>query len=226
MGATGFGYEVAQRFGLPVVETRPGLVPLTLSGALHEQASALAGVALEAKVACGRETFEGGLLFTHRGLSGPAVLQISSYWREGRAIVLDLLPGRAPLEILKAARRSDGRQTAAAALSHLLPRRLALSLAEGEATTAALAETSEERLRRLAQRLGAWSFVPAGSEGYRTAEVTVGGVDTRGLDQKTFEARSAPGLFFIGEVVDVTGWLGGYNFQWAWASGWCAGQAV
>jgi predicted Rossmann fold flavoprotein len=226
MGATDFGYRLAQQFGVRVTETRPGLVPLTFDTRLLERLTPLAGVALPARVSCGKTAFEEALLFTHRGLSGPAILQISSYWREGREIVLDLLPGANALEALRAARQQSGKQSAHTFLSTVLPRRLAKSIADEAAYEGALGGLSDDRLRKLAAELNDWRLVPAGTEGYRTAEVTLGGVDTNDLDSKTMQVKKISGLYFVGEVVDVTGWLGGYNFQWAWASGWCAGQAV
>jgi predicted Rossmann fold flavoprotein len=166
------------------------------------------------------------MLFTHRGLSGPAILQISSYWREGEEIVLSMLPGVNLFEELRAARTQNGRQALQTALSAFLPKRLAQLISETERGPANLADYSDKRLRAIDEAVNRWRFKPAGSEGYRTAEVTLGGVDTREFDSRTMEAKAVPGLYFIGEVVDVTGWLGGYNFQWAWSSGWCAGQAV
>jgi hypothetical protein len=226
MGATGFGYEVASRFGLRLVETRPGLVPLTFEAGLLARLTPLAGVALDVRVACGKTRFEEAMLFTHRGLSGPAILQISSYWRPGEAICVDMAPGAEMYEALRAARGAHPRQLPTTALSRHVPGRLAQLIAETEGAQAALAETGDKALRRMAEQVNAWTVKPVGSEGYRTAEVTVGGVDTRDLDSRTLQARDVPGLYFIGEVVDVTGWLGGYNFQWAWASGWAAGQAA
>jgi predicted Rossmann fold flavoprotein len=226
MGATGFGYEVAERFGLRLVETRPGLVPLTFETGLLSRLAPLAGVAVDVRVACGKTRFEEAMLFTHRGLSGPAILQISSYWRPGEAIRVDMAPGVDLYAALRAARSEHPRQAPATALARLVPNRLAQLIAETEGAQGALAETGDKALRRMAEHVNAWTVKPVGSEGYRTAEVTVGGVDTRNLDSRTLQARDVPGLYFIGEVVDVTGWLGGYNFQWAWASGWAAGQAV
>ena len=226
MGATDFGYRLAQQFGVPLTETRPALVPLTFDGELLEQLSALSGVALPARVSCGKTVFEEALLFTHRGLSGPAILQISSYWREGREIAIDLLPGVNALEALRTARQQNGKQSASTFLASLLPRRLAKDIADTSDYAGSLGGLPDAKLKTLAAQLNAWRIRPAGSEGYRTAEVTLGGVDTKALDSKTMQARDVPGLYFIGEVVDVTGWLGGYNFQWAWSSGWCAGQAV
>jgi predicted Rossmann fold flavoprotein len=226
MGATGFGYDLAQQFGLKVVETRPALVPLTLEPTMLERLTPLAGVSVDAVAACRKATFAEAMLFTHRGLSGPAILQISSYWHEGDEIVLSMLPGVDLYEELRAARAQNGRQALQTALSAFLPKRLAQLIAETEKGPANLADYSDKRLRAIDEAVNRWRFKPAGSEGYRTAEVTLGGVDTRELDSRTMEAKAVPGLYFIGEVVDVTGWLGGYNFQWAWSSGWCAGQAV
>lgn len=226
MGATDFGYRLAQQFGLRLTEARPALVPLTFSGEILEQANALSGVAVPARVTCGKASFDEALLFTHRGLSGPAILQISSYWREGEEIVIDLLPGTDVLTLLREARQTNGKQAAHNLLSGVMPRRLAMALADVPAYAGPLGGLSDDKMRALAARINAWHVTPSGTEGYRTAEVTLGGVDTRDLDSKTMQARVVPGLYFIGEVVDVTGWLGGYNFQWAWSSGWCAGQAV
>jgi predicted Rossmann fold flavoprotein len=226
MGATGFGYELAQQFGLALVETRPALVPLTLEPGMLERLAPLAGVSVDAVASCGKTKFAEAMLFTHRGLSGPAILQISSYWREGDEIALSLLPGVNLFDELRAARAKNGRQALQTALAGFLPKRLAQLVAESQEGPANLADHSDRLLRGIEEAVNHWRFKPAGSEGYRTAEVTLGGVDTRGLDSRTMEAKSVPGLYFIGEVVDVTGWLGGYNFQWAWSSGWCAGQAV
>jgi predicted Rossmann fold flavoprotein len=226
MGATGLGYDIARQFGLRIVETRPALVPLTFGTGLLQRLAPLAGVSLDVAIRCGRTRFEEAMLFTHRGLSGPAVLQISSYWREGEALEIDMAPGLHAYAALKAAKSERGRQAVATALADIVPRRVAQRLAEASGAGGALAETSDQILRRTGEAANAWRVKPVGSEGYRTAEVTLGGVDTRDLDSRTMEARQVPGLHFIGEVVDVTGWLGGYNFQWAWASGWCAGQVA
>ena len=226
MGATGFGYDVATGFGLKVTPTRPALVPLTFEVGMLERLKPLAGVATDAKVSCGKTAFEEAMLFTHRGLSGPAILQISSFWREGQEIAVDMAPGVDLFEALRHARTASPRQAAATVLADHVPRRLAQLIAETEGAGGVIADCSDKLLRRLADAVGGWRVKPVGSEGYRTAEVTLGGVDTAGLDQKTMAARTVPGLNFVGEVVDVTGWLGGYNFQWAWASGWAAGQAV
>jgi predicted Rossmann fold flavoprotein len=231
MGATGFGYEVARQFGVAVTETRPALVPLTFEAGLLQRTAPLAGVATPARASSGKARFEEALLFTHRGLSGPAILQVSSYWREGEEIMVDLAPGIDLYAILRAARAEHGRQAAHTVLAQHLPRRLAQWVADGQDPSGQtfggnIADLSDARLKALAAAVQAWRIKPVGSEGYRTAEVTLGGVDTRDLDSRTLAAKAVQGLYFIGEVVDVTGWLGGYNFQWAWASGWCAGQAV
>ncbi len=227
MGATGWGYEVARHFGLTVTETRPALVPLTFEQGLLEQTTPLAGVAVDAVVSHGKTRFEEAMLFTHRGLSGPAILQISSYWREGDPITVQMAPGVPVLERLKAKKAENGgKQAVHTALSEIVPRRLADTLATREGANGKLAEVGDKVLARLETAVNAWTVKPVGSEGYRTAEVTLGGVATEQLDQKTMAAKAVPGLFFIGEVVDITGWLGGYNFQWAWSSGWAAGQIV
>ncbi len=226
MGATGFGYEIARQFGLDLVETRPGLVPLTFDPATLTRFKPLAGVAVDGAACHDKTRFEEAILFTHRGLSGPAILQISSYWREGDEIKLHLRPDLDFFAILRDARRANGRQAVQTTLAEHLPKRLAQMLVEEAGITGNLADQSDKRLRAFADGLEAWPLTPTGSEGYRTAEVTLGGVDTAGLDSRTMGARHVPGLYFIGEVVDVTGWLGGYNFQWAWSSGWCAGQVV
>ena len=223
MGATDFGYRLAKQFGIAVTPTRPGLVPLTFDGALLARLAPLSGVAVPAAVTCGKTQFSEALLFTHRGLSGPAVLQISSYWREGQQVAIDVAPGIDVAAKLREARAQNGKQAAHTFLSTILPRRLAVMLAE---PLGQLGGLSDDKLRQLGASVKDWHLLPTGTEGYRTAEVTVGGIDTAGLDSKTMQAKAVPGLYFIGEVVDVTGWLGGYNFQWAWASGWCAGMAV
>lgn len=226
MGATGFGYDIARQFGLAVVETRPALVPLTFEIGTLERLKPLAGVAVDAVVSCGKTRFAEAMLFTHRGLSGPAILQISSYWREGQAITVDMAPGVDIAATLKAARQTRGKQAAITVLAEHLPRRLAQLILEEAAAPANAGDLSDKAIGRIATAVNAWTVKPVGSEGYRTAEVTLGGVDTGGLESKTMQAKAVPGLYFIGEVVDVTGWLGGYNFQWAWSSGWVAGQSV
>lgn len=224
MGASGFGYELATRFGVAVVETRPALVPLTFDARTLERLAPLAGNAVDAEVACGKTRFSEAMLFTHRGLSGPSILQISSYWREGDEIRIAMLPGADVAELLRAARRVNGRQAVQTALANHLPKRLAQAVAERTGIDGNLADLTDLQMKTVDAAVNDWRIKPAGSEGYRTAEVTLGGVDTNALDQKTMQTKSVPGLFFIGEVVDVTGWLGGYNFQWAWSSGWVAGQ--
>ncbi len=227
MGATGFAYRIAEQFGLPLVETRPGLVPLTLDPTQLESLSTLAGVAVDAQARCGKTMFEEAVLITHRGLSGPAILQISSYWREGGDIRLNLVPHVDIAAVLKAARKENGRQALQTALAEPLPKRLAQFFAEAAGlSNRPLADLSDKAIDAFCLTIKDWAITPAGSEGYRTAEVTLGGVDTRALDSRTMQARDVPGLYFIGECVDVTGWLGGYNFQWAWASGFSAGQAA
>jgi predicted Rossmann fold flavoprotein len=223
MGATGWGYDIARQFGLAVTPIRPALVPLTFETGLLERLKPLAGVAVDVSVRCGKARFEEAMLFTHRGLSGPAILQISSYWREGDEIEVDMAPGVDVYAALKGAKGEHGRQAAATVLSHHLPKRLAQLLTGSPGN---LADMPDKSLRAIADAVNRWRVKPVGSEGYRTAEVTLGGVDTAGLDSRTLAAKAVPGLHFVGEVVDVTGWLGGYNFQWAWASGWCAGQVV
>jgi predicted Rossmann fold flavoprotein len=226
MGATGFGYDIAAQFGLAVVPTRPALVPLTFEIGLLERLKPLAGVSLDVRASSGKARFEEAMLFTHRGLSGPAILQISSYWREGGEIEVDMAPGIDVFEALRRARAEQGKQLVSTVLSGLLPRRLAQHILDAEGAVGNIGDQPDKVLRPVAAAVNAWRVKPVGSEGYRTAEVTLGGVDTNHLDSRTMAAKAVPRLFFIGEVVDVTGWLGGYNFQWAWASGWSAGQAV
>ena len=216
MGATGLAHEVARQFRLRVTETRPALVPLTLP------VPEISGVSLEVEARCGRARFREALLFTHRGLSGPAILQVSSYWKPGEAITVDLLPDLDAASFLKERKRTRPKAELRTILAEILPQRLAQSLApEGP-----MAGQRDRDLETLANRLKLWTFVPTGTEGYAKAEVTLGGIDTDGLSSKTMGAKKVPGLYAIGEAVDVTGWLGGYNFQWAWSSGWVAGEAV
>lgn len=226
MGATSFGYQLAEGFGLQLVETRPGLVPLTFAAQELDWMVPLAGVAVQGRVSAGKAGFDEAVLFTHRGLSGPAVLQASSYWREGEEVRLDLAPGRDVAAELAQAKRAQGKLALRTVLGRIVPEKLARHIETALAITAPMAELGRGDLERVAGMLRDWRLRPVGSEGYRTAEVTLGGVDTEGLDGRTMMARSVPGLFFIGEVVDVTGWLGGYNFQWAWSSGWAAGQVA
>ena len=224
LGATGFAYEVARRFGLKLVEPRPALVPLTLGGeeALFRE---LSGVASEIVAKSGKAAFREAALFTHRGLSGPAILQISSYWRHGEEVGIDFLPDQ-PAGWLRDAKRSRPRVGVRSVLGGLLPSRLADALTDRLALGGELANLSDKALDAAERRLADWRFRPNGTEGFAKAEVTVGGIATTGLSSQTMEARSVPGLYAIGEAVDVTGWLGGYNFQWAWASGWAAGLAL
>ncbi|MGE0231633.1 MAG: NAD(P)/FAD-dependent oxidoreductase [Flavobacteriaceae bacterium] len=226
MGASDLAYRLAAQFGIPVVETRPGLVPLTFPPSLLERTAQLAGLSVDARVSAGRQSFEEALLFTHRGLSGPAILQISSYWSPGEPIAIDMAPGTDVAAALKQAKAVNGRQALRGALAPLLPKRLAAFVEQETGCPGPLAELSGRRLEEAAGFVSNWRLKPTGTEGYRTAEVTVGGIDTDALDQKTMMAKGVSGLYFIGEAVDVTGWLGGYNFQWAWSSGFAAGQAA
>ncbi len=226
IGATGFGYQIALQFGLNVLETRAGLVPFTLPPERLEAHKPLIGVAVEVDATAGDATFGEALLFTHRGLSGPAALQASSYWREGEDLRIAFGDPDEIFEHLKAARKENGRQAVQTALAEGLPRALAQFLATDAGAQGKLADMKNDQLQEIANHICDWRLKPLGTEGYRTAEVTLGGVDTDELDSKTMEAKSASGLYFIGEVVDVTGWLGGYNFQWAWSSGWAAGQVA
>ncbi|NHZ88881.1 aminoacetone oxidase family FAD-binding enzyme [Massilia sp. CCM 8733] len=235
IGATDFGYRIAAQFDLKMVEPRPGLVPLTFDGPSWEAFVPLAGIALEVEVETGsnkgkgnkRGHFREDLLFTHRGLSGPAILQISSYWQPGTPIIVNLLP-----EMDVAQELIDGKSTLKKQLGNVVSQWLPARLAEGLIAVAGLtpdarlADLPDAKLRKLGDAINRWAIVPTGSEGYRKAEVTLGGIDTRELSQQSMMANKVPGLYFIGEAVDVTGWLGGYNFQWAWASGVAAGQAV
>ncbi len=241
IGATGFGYQIAEQFGVGVIEPRPALVPLTFEGAVKDMTATLAGVSVDAAVTTERNTaasarpnkalvkppqFRDGFLFTHRGLSGPSILQISSYWREGAAIIVNLAPDIDLYTGLRDKRASGGKTAFHTALGELLPRRLASRLCEMNGWRGNLADWSDAKLKGACDAIANWRVVPSGSEGYRTAEVTLGGVDTAMMDSKTMEIKSVPGLFFIGEVVDVTGWLGGYNFQWAWSSAFAAARAA
>jgi hypothetical protein len=226
MGSSGFGYRIAEQFGLKIVPPRAALVPLTFDEALLTRSKNLAGVSVEAVVTCSGTQFDEAMLFTHRGLSGPAILQISSYWRDGDDIQVDMAPGIDVFAALKEMRRDHPRQELATGLARLLPGRLAQMIAEAGGGASRMADLSDRQLQTVATLVNKWQVRPRGTEGYRTAEVTLGGVDTAELSSKTFEAKSVPGLFFIGEVIDVTGHLGGFNFQWAWSSGFAAGQNV
>ncbi len=226
MGASGFGYEVARQFGLDILPTRAGLVPFTLHPEQKQHFTPLSGVACEVTVSCRGQTFKEPMLFTHRGLSGPAMLQISSYWQAGDPLSIDLLPGIPVARELAGYRNQQPQNTLLNWLNRQLPKRVAQALVELHQWHGPLQNYSNAQLAAIEQQLREWSIKPAGTEGYRTAEVTLGGVDTRGLSSKTFACQNRPNLHFIGEVLDVTGELGGFNFQWAWASGFCAGQVV
>jgi predicted Rossmann fold flavoprotein len=226
MGATGLGYQIAEQFGIPLVTPRPGLVPFTFEGAMLEYAQSLAGTAVDVRASIGKTVFEEAMLFTHRGISGPAILQISSYWQPGSAVTLNLSPNRDAFAFLIQAKAEHPRQEVATVLAELLPKRLATKMAENHGCSGRTADTPNAKLKTLSETLHAWRITPHDTEGYRTAEVTVGGVDTRALSSQSMEATAVPGLYFIGEVMDVTGHLGGFNFQWAWASGHAAGQYV
>ncbi|MFP5463397.1 MAG: NAD(P)/FAD-dependent oxidoreductase [Gammaproteobacteria bacterium] len=226
MGATGFGYALARQFGHGLLPTRAGLVPLTLSGTYLDHYADLAGVSLPVESVCSGQAFRGGLLFTHRGLSGPSILQISSYWQPGEPLTLNLLPDLEAGAWLADQQRQRPGAELKTLLAEQLPKRLAQRLCERWLENRPLRQYRADELRDIATRLASWPVTPSGTEGYRTAEVTLGGVDTRELSSTTMESRRVPGLYFIGEVVDVTGHLGGYNFQWAWASGVAAGRAV
>ncbi|MDB5887716.1 MAG: NAD(P)/FAD-dependent oxidoreductase [Rhodocyclales bacterium] len=226
IGASDFGHRIARQFDIPVVTPRPALVPLTFDATAWAPFAEHAGASLEVEVSCADGHFREDLLFTHRGLSGPAILQISSFWQPGETLSINLVPDQGLDEALIAAKHGN-RQHVANVLSQWLPRRLAEAWAERHGLSGKpLADCADKVLRELARATHAWQLKPAGSEGYRKAEVTRGGVDTRALDQKTMMAKNQSGLYFIGEAMDVTGWLGGYNFQWAWASGYAAGMAV
>lgn len=226
IGATSFGYDIAQQFGHSIIPTRAALVPLRFSPELLAATKTLSGIAVDpSEISHGKTAFREGMLFTHRGISGPSILQISSYWQEGDAITVNLLPDTENLlETLKTRRKEQPRQMLHNVLAAFVPRRVAEWIAADMAIDAPMADLSDKKLALAAGRLQDWQVTPTGSEGYRTAEVTRGGVNTREISSKTMESARQSGLYFIGEVVDVTGWLGGYNFQWAWSSGWVAGQ--
>lgn len=227
MGASGFGYEVARQFGLDVIPPRAGLVPLTFDVDLLALTKGLSGLSVDpAAVRCGKTVFHEALLFTHKGLSGPAILQISSYWTGGDVLTIDLCPAVEMLEVLKTARQNQPRKILHNILGDYLPQRLADMVVTLAGCDGVMADLSDKKLQKIADAVNRWTVKPNGSEGFRTAEVALGGVDTRELSSKTFESQKCPGLYFIGEVVDVTGWLGGYNFQWAWSSGYCCGQSL
>ncbi|MDU9002560.1 BaiN/RdsA family NAD(P)/FAD-dependent oxidoreductase [Sedimentitalea todarodis] len=223
MGATGLAYDIAAQFDLPVAQTRPALVPLTFP---EGRFADLSGVSLPVRLSNDRAGFDEAMLFTHRGISGPAVLQLSSYWREGEEIAVNLIPDVPLLEALRARRQSDGRRQLNTELSRHLPARLVHHLSARLPLSGRLGDQSDKALTALVAALSDWHLTPSGSEGYRTAEVTLGGIDTAALSSKSMQAHTVEGLYAIGEAVDVTGWLGGYNFQWAWSSGYAAGKAI
>ena len=224
LGATDFGYRMARQFGLKLRPPQPALVPFTLDPTSQKDFGELSGLSIDAVVSNQQASFRENILFTHRGLSGPAILQISSFWQSGESIDLNLFPGRSAHDLLMAERRE--KKELITVLSQHLPRRFTQTWCDCFASSKPMLHYSSAELESIARQLNRWSIRPAGTEGYAKAEVTVGGVDTSELSSKTMESRKVPGLFFIGEVVDVTGWLGGYNFQWAWASGHAAGQAA
>lgn len=226
MGATGFGYDIAQQFGLNIIETQAGLVPFVLSEADLKKLKNLAGVAVNVVVSYNDHKFDEAMLFTHRGISGPAILQISSYWRPGDSIKINLTPEHNVNKLLQHKKKTNPTATLNSVLSDILPKRLAMLIFNELNITCNLADLSNKQIDVITKRINAWEVIPIGTEGYRTAEVTLGGVDTKCISSKTFEANSVKGLYFIGEVLDVTGHLGGFNFQWAWSSGYAAGQFV
>lgn len=225
MGATGFAHQVAKRFGLALTDIRPALVPFTFDADALAMMQPLSGVSLECEAYCNGAEFREGMLLTHRGLSGPAILQLSSYWREGDAITLNIAPGHDAAETLTTAKRERGKGEPKTALGAILPGRLAGAFA-ADLPAKRMADLPDKTLRSLGEKLNRWELRPSGTEGYAKAEVTLGGIDTDALDAKTMQSKAVPGLYAIGEAVDVTGWLGGYNFQWAWSSGWVAGMAA
>ncbi|MEE9342680.1 MAG: NAD(P)/FAD-dependent oxidoreductase [Gammaproteobacteria bacterium] len=226
MCASPFGYKIAEQFGHHIWPTQAGLVPFTLQPGDKAQLEKLSGIAIESLVSNTRENFEENILFTHRGLSGPAILQISSYWKAGEAITVNLLPKVDVIRLLRTRQKDKPNMKLKTVLSEKLPKRLVLSLFDEAILDKPIQELSQTQFEIMGKQLQQWEIKPGGTEGYRTAEVTLGGVDCNELSSKTLESSKVPGLYFIGEIVDVTGWLGGYNFQWAWSSGWCAGQVV
>jgi len=226
MGASPFGYKIAEQFGLHVFPVRASLVPLTLHKEDLEHFAPLSGVALDVTASCNGQTFKEAMLFTHRGLSGPAILQISAYWQPGNVLELNLLPNLDVLAYLQEKRQTRPKVELKTLLGELFPVRFAELLSEHYFSNRPINQFNEKELQNIADGLSAFKIKPNGTEGYRTAEVTLGGVDTNEVSSKTFEAKKVPGLYFIGEVLDVTGHLGGFNFQWAWSSGFCCGQFV
>jgi hypothetical protein len=230
IGASNFGYEIAKQFGLNIIPPSPALVPLTFDDALLAQTKELSGIALDAVVSCGKTSFREGLLFTHHGLSGPSILQISSYWQAAGGgktpVIIDMLPDEDAYVWLKEMRQQQAKQVLHNILAKKLAGRLAQFVAAKSGHDTRIADLSDKKLNEVARAINAWEVIPKGSEGYHTAEVTLGGVDTNDVSSKTFEANKVRGLHFIGEVLDVTGHLGGHNFQWAWASAWCCAQGL
>ena len=226
MGATPFGYKIAEQFGIPVCQPFAGLVPFTLQDKDKSRFAPLSGIAIDSVVSSPRKSFRENLLFTHRGLSGPAMLQVSSYWQPGETLHINLLPDMDLLVELNKLKQEASKLQVKTVLGRYLPKRLVTTLIDTGLLEQPVAGLSGLQCQKLADVIHNWQIKPNGTEGYRTAEVTVGGVDTNALSSKTMESKTIKGLYFIGEVVDVTGWLGGYNFQWAWSSGWCAGQYV
>lgn len=226
MGASNFSHQIAQQFGIPLTSMRPALVPLTFGEQDRVLAHTLSGVALEVVVQCNKKSFRENLLFTHRGISGPVVLQISSCWQESQPLSINWVPDIKADDFLLERKTTRPKAEVKTILGEILPQSLARVLSEPDYSGCVMASLSNKELHKLANKLQSWHVVPTGSEGYAKAEVTLGGVDTKVLSSKTMEANNVPGLYVVGEALDVTGWLGGYNFQWAWSSGWAAGEAV
>ena len=226
IGASNFGYKIAKQFNLPITSLFPALVPITFESELLIYCKSLSGISLDANVSFGFSNFKEGFLFTHKGISGPSILQISSYWKEGGDLRINLKPNIEIVSFLKKTKQTNPNKVLLNVLSEILPKRLVLSITEELNITDKLGELSNKEIIKIANRINNWSVKPSGTEGYKTAEVTLGGIDTSCLSSKTMEVKNLPGLYFIGEVVDVTGHLGGHNFQWAWSSGWVAGQYV
>lgn len=226
IGATPIGYKIAEQYGLSIRATRAGLVPLTLQPDEKDRFAKLAGIAVPAEISFQHISFKENILFTHRGLSGPVILQISSYWQPGHILIIDVLPDCDIRQVLIDQRQQGQKGKVLSSLAAMLPKRLIQTLCDESLLNMSIQDLNDGHIERLEQSLKSWKISPNGTEGYRTAEVTLGGVDCDELSSKTFETHRISGLYFIGEVLDVTGWLGGYNFQWAWSSGWCAGQYV
>ncbi|GLQ32007.1 hypothetical protein GCM10007876_24860 [Litoribrevibacter albus] len=226
LGATGLGYDIARQFGLKVLDTSAGLVPFTITDQLKNWCTELSGTAIDCVVSCNGQSFKEAFLFTHRGLSGPAMLQISSYWKPGDRITINLLPNDSALDWLQEAKTERPNTELKTLLAEKFTKKVAALMCQDWFESRALKTYNEPQLAEIAKQLESWEVTPSGTEGYRTAEVTLGGVDTDEVSSKTFEAKKVKGLYFIGEVLDVTGHLGGFNFQWAWASGYCCGQSL